>query len=134
MSRENVEVVRRIYGEWARGNLRAGIELFDPGIVFESFIPDASERVVVEGPENVERFMREFLAQWRDFRISGEDYRAVGDDKVFVAGHQTARGRESGIVVADSICSVWTFRMGKVVRLIFKRDHANALEAVGLRE
>ncbi len=41
----------------------------------------ASERLVAEGPEEIEAFMREFLAYWRDFRIVGEDYRAIGGDK-----------------------------------------------------
>ncbi len=128
-----MELVRRTYAHWARGNMSAGTELFDPEIVFESFMPDASERVVAEGPEAIEAFMREFLAQWRDFRIIGEDYRAIGGDKVFVAGHQTAKGRESGIDVVDTVCSTWTFNAGKVVRLIFDRDCQQALEALGLR-
>jgi len=34
MSEENVEVLRRVYDEWAKGNLRAGLELFDPDIVY----------------------------------------------------------------------------------------------------
>jgi ketosteroid isomerase-like protein len=134
MSQENLETVRRIYAEWARGNMKAGIELFDPAIVFESFMPDASERVVARGPEGVEAFMREWLAQWRDYRLVGEDFREVGVDRVFVAGHQTAIGRESGITVADSICSVWTFREGKVVRLLFERERRKAVEAAGLAE
>jgi ketosteroid isomerase-like protein len=134
MSRENLEVVRSTYDDWALGNMSAGVELFDREICFESFMPDASERVVVKGPEAVEAFMREFLAQWRDFKVVGEDFREVGDDRVFVAGHQTAIGRDSGIAVADTLCSVWTFREGAVVRLLFERDKRKALEAVGLRE
>lgn len=124
--------MRRVYADWALGNMTAGVELFDPQIVFESFMPDASERAVATGTREVERFMRELLAQWRDLRIVGEDFRQVGDDRVFVAGRQTATGRDSGIAVADTICSVWTFRDGRVVRLLFERDRQKALEAVGL--
>jgi len=134
MPGDNMEAVRRTYAEWARGDMTAGVDLFDPQIHFESFMPDASERVVVTGPQAVDGFMREFLAQWRDFRIRGLDFRAVGEDRVFVAGEQTATGRDSGIDVADTICSVWTFRDGRVVCLVFERDRAKALEAAGLEE
>ena len=58
MSQENVEViVRSIYSKWQRGNF-ADVH-FDPEVVFESVMPDSSERVVAHGPEGVEAFMRE---------------------------------------------------------------------------
>jgi ketosteroid isomerase-like protein len=134
MSQENVEVVRRTYAEWERGHMTAGVELFDSEIVFESFMPDANERVVAHGPEEVEAFMREFLGNWRDYRLIGEEFREIGKDKVFVAGHQAATGRQSGIPVEGPMCSVWTFRNGKVVGLVFEPDSQTALEAAGLSE
>lgn len=134
MSQVNVEIVRRTYAEWKRGNLQAGVELFDPEIVFEAFMPDSSERVLVHGPEEVEAFMREWLLQWRDYRLIGDEFRAVGKDKVFVAGRQAATGRQSGVAVEGPTCSVWTFRGGKVVRLLFDTDRRKALEADGLEE
>jgi ketosteroid isomerase-like protein len=133
MSDENVEVVRRIYAEWAQGNMRAGVERFDPEIRFESFMPDANQRVVANGPSEVETFMRAFLGQWRNYRLFGDEFRQAGD-KVLVIGRQTATGRQSGIAVEDTMCSVWTFNDGKVVRLLFERDPRKALEAAGLSE
>ena len=133
MSQENVEIVRRVYAEWKLGNMRAGVELFDPEIVFESFMPDSRERVVFHGPEGVEAFMREFLTEWRDYRLVGEEFREVGS-KVFVAGHQAATGRQSGVAVEGPTFSIWTFRGGKVVQLLFDPDRRKALEAAGLSE
>lgn len=132
MSEENVKIVRTIYAEWKLGNFRTGMELFDPEIVFESFMPDSSERVVVHGPEGVEAFMREFLAQWRDYRLIGEEFREVGKDKVFVVGRAAATGRQSGVAVESPTFSIWTFRGDKVVRLLFDPDRRKALEAAGL--
>jgi len=134
MSEENIEIVRRIYAEWERGHMAAGVELFDSEIVFESFMPDANERVVANGPEEVETFMREFLRHWRDYRLIGEEFREIGRDKVLVAGHQAATGRQSGVAVESAMCSVWTFRNGSVVGLVFDPDSQTALEAAGLRE
>ena len=134
MSRENVETVRRTYAEWERGNMWAGVDLFEPGIVFESFMPDSSDRVVAHGHDEVEAFMREFLGQWRDYTIIANEVREAGKDKVFVAGHQTATGRHSGVAVEDVLFSAWTFRGGKIIHLLFERDRQTALEAAGLRE
>jgi ketosteroid isomerase-like protein len=134
-SQENIEIVRRIYAEWEKGNLQAGVELFDPEIVFESFMPDSSERVVVHGPDEVDAFMREFLAQWRDYRLFGEEFRQVDGETVVVVGRQTAIGRQSGVAVEDQIFSIWTFRGDNVVQLIFDRgDPRRALEAAGVPE
>jgi ketosteroid isomerase-like protein len=133
MSQENVEVVRQIYAQWARGNMWAGVEMFDTEIVFESFMPDANDRVVAHGPDEIEAFMREFLAQWANYRLIGEEFRAVGA-KVFVAGRQAARGKQSGAEVEQPMHSVWTFRGGRVVGLRFTPFHEEALEAVGLSE
>jgi ketosteroid isomerase-like protein len=133
MSQENVELVRQIYAQWARGNMWAGVETFDTEIVFESFMPDANDRVVAHGPDEIEAFMREFLAQWANYRLIGEEFRAVGT-KVFVAGRQAARGKQSGAEVEQPMHSVWTFRGGRVVGLRFTPFHEEALEAVGLSE
>ncbi len=129
-----MEIVRGTYAEWQRGNMKAGAEWFDPDIVFESFLPDASERIVASGPGEVESFMREFLRQWRDYRILGDEYRELAPTRVFVSGRQTAIGRESGTAVEDTLFSIWTFRDGKVVHLIFERDRERALEAADLSE
>ena len=134
MAQENVEIVRQIYAEWQRGNMKAGVERFDLEIVFEGFMPDASERVVANGPAEVDAFMREFLRGWRDYRMIGDDYRMVGETRVFVRGHQVASGRASGAAVEDTVFSVWTLRDGKVVHLIFDRDRQRVLEAAGLSE
>jgi len=134
MSEENVEIARRIYAEWERGQMTAGVQLFDTEIVFESFLPDANERVVANGSEEVEAFMREFLRNWRDYRLIGDEFREIGRDKVFVAGRQTATGRLSGVAVEGPMCSVWTFRNRKIVGLVFEPDRDKALEAAGLPE
>ena len=134
MSEENVEAVRRIYAEWERGNLAAALDLFDPEIVFESFMPDSSERIVARGPQEIKAFTRDFLVQTREYRMIGEDFREVAGDKVFVAGRQATIGRRSGVSVDGPAFWIWTFRGDKVVRLLFETRKRNALAAAGLSE
>jgi ketosteroid isomerase-like protein len=131
MSGDNLEVVRGIYQRWARGDMGPDPDLFDPELVFESFMPDSSERVVSRGPEEAQSFMREFLAQWTDYRLFGERFREIGADRILVEGHQSGRGRLSGAAVKSPMNSVWTFRDGRVVHLVFEPDLQRALEAAG---
>jgi ketosteroid isomerase-like protein len=132
MSEHDVETVRRVFAAWALGDMRAGVELFDPDVSFESFMPDSSQRVVCHGRAEIENFMREFLAQWKDYRLQGDEFRAVGNDRVFVKGHQSGRGHHSGVSVEMTMFSIWTFRGGRVVRLVFEADAGRALEVAGL--
>ena len=78
--------------------------------------------------------MRGFLAQWRDYRLFGEEFRAVEEDTVCVRGRQVGTGRGSGVAVELSMCSIWQFREGAVVRLIFEREWEMAVEAAGPSE
>lgn len=133
MSAENVELVRQIHASWEQGAMAAGVELFDAEIAFESFMPDSNETAHATGPEEIAAFMREFLAQWRGYRIIGDEFTDAGD-KVLVTGRQAARGRQSGADVEQRIFSVWTFRDGKVVALRFTPYREVALTEAGLRD
>ena len=86
------------------------------------------------GPAKSKRLCAQFLRDWRDYRLIGQEFREIGKDKVFVAGRQAAVGRNSGVAVEHSMCSVWTFRAGRVVGLVFDPDSQTALEAAGLSQ
>jgi ketosteroid isomerase-like protein len=132
MSQENVDIVRRIYAEWERGNFLAALPLLDQEVTFETFMPDSDQMVVVHGLEELASFMRDWFRQWRDYHVTGDEIRAVGTDRVFVAGRQAATGRQSGVEVDSPGFTVWDFRAGKVVRLLAHYDRGAALEAAGL--
>src|SRR6476469_1058931 len=69
MPAEDLDCVRSVYAEWARGNMAAGPEHFDPEIVFEAFMPDSQGGATAKGLSEIDAFMREFLSQWRDYRL-----------------------------------------------------------------
>ncbi len=130
MSEENVEALRRIYAEWARGRFRAGAELFDPWmvLVLRPGFPDAGAYL---GPEGIRRYMRGFLEGWDHAVIEGEEFIGAGDN-VVVAVHQRASGKGSGVPVDMRYFQVWTFRGGAVIRIENVRERQEALEAAGL--
>jgi hypothetical protein len=134
MSQENVATLRSIYDEWEQGNLGAGRSEFDPKITVKTFMPDANEPVILEGVGQFERFVRDWLTQWQDYRVTGEDFREVESDKILVSGRQIATGHRSGVEVESPAFAVWTFHQGRVVRLSLHYDRDDALHAAGLRE
>jgi ketosteroid isomerase-like protein len=133
MSREYVEVVRAVYEEWAKGNFRAGGDLWDRRVVFVPIaeLPDAGDYFGLEG---VTTFMRAFLQPWANYTITAEELIEAGDSVVVVA-RQRGTGRQSGLVAElEQQFQVWTFRGRTVIRFEAFRERAEALEAVGLRE
>ena len=88
-----------------RGNVSASVEMFHPEIAFETFIPDAREAIIASGPDEIENHMREFLSQWNNWRL-------IGDDFVEVKQHN--RGRESGVAVDFHYFQATTVRDGKI--------------------
>ena len=130
MSRENVEVVRRIYEEWGRGNLRAGVELYDPHVmlVLRAEFPHPG---VYVGPHEIARYMRDLLADFTDFAIAGKDFIDAGDT-VVVEVLQTGGGPTSQALTGMRYFQVWTFRGDAVIRIESIRERADALAAAGL--
>jgi ketosteroid isomerase-like protein len=133
MSQENVEIVRHILTEWETGDFTGGARLFDPEITFETFMPD-TKNAVAHGFDELQVFMRDWLAQWRNYRIYAKELKDVGPDTVFAIVTQAATGHESGVEVESPGYSIWTLRDGKVTKLSLHYDRDKALEAAGLRE
>jgi ketosteroid isomerase-like protein len=132
VSEENVEALRRVYREWAKGNLRAGLDLLDPNIVYINTQGLFGTRTYY-GLEELQRFMREFLEQWDTWEAHATEFISYGDT-VVVAFRHVATGSGSGIPSEMNSFAVWTFRGNKVIRLETMGDRREALEAAGLRE
>jgi ketosteroid isomerase-like protein len=125
---ENIAVVRAIYEQWAQGNFRAGVELYDPEIrlVQPPGLPDTGTYV---GTAAVADYMRGFLEAWSRVAIEAEELTPVGDG-VVAAVVQRAVGKGSGAEPTEfRYFQVWTFRAGRVVRLEVTRDRDAAFEA-----
>ena len=128
MSKENVEVVRRAYEDWSRGDFSAG-DVFDSEVEFD--MVDWPGRDRSHGIQEMAGAWQESLAAWDDFRAEPTDFIETGS-YVVVPTHVTARGKGSGVEVTADTATVWTFESGKVGRLALHWDAVAALAAVGL--
>ena len=127
MSRENVEVVQKLY------DALSGRDLFS---VLHLIAPDIELRTTVEtyrGVEGIEAFMAEVERTFEDYTATAGKIADAGD-RVVVEVHQRGRGRESGIDIDHTFTHVWTLDDGLVTSLRAFTDRSEALEAAGLRE
>ena len=124
MSRENVELVRRIYDAWdreesARDFIAADMEYVNPSYAVEP------------GTRHGRKSLGVVRGTYEDFEIEVERIIDAGDETVVLA-HFTASGSGSGVPVAGEHGYVWTVRNGLAVRFQWFQSHREALEAAGL--
>jgi uncharacterized protein len=132
MSQENVEIVRRAFTAYTRGDTALFLELLDPDVVWIPFGATLEGRVY-RGHDGVRQWLEGLLTDWEFFEPYPEDFRDLGD-RVLVFGHWRARGRASGAELERAGTWLFDVKGGKIVRLQTYSDRAEALEAAGLSE
>ena len=127
-----MEIVRRIYAEWEKGNFLP-TEPFDKQVrvVWADWM--LAQRTESSGLAETTRSMRDFLGAYERLTATAERIVDAGDSVVVVSSWR-GRGKASGLAFAESLGSVWTISDGKVTRIVNYRDPADALEAAGLGE
>jgi ketosteroid isomerase-like protein len=133
MSEENVEIARRVFALWEQGSFSAS-DLLDPNIRFETFMPDSREDVRTRGLEELSAFLVDFLQEWDDYRLIGDEFLSVGDDTVLVKCRQAAKGRQSRAEVESPGFAVLAIEDGRVSELFVHYEERRVLEAAGLAE
>ncbi|MGH9271039.1 MAG: nuclear transport factor 2 family protein [Ilumatobacteraceae bacterium] len=124
---DGVEIVRRIYADFAAGGIDAIMGLADPDIVItqDPALPWGGRFVGTDG-------VAEFVT-----KLVGTIESAVEIDTVFAAGDRVVQhGRTRGTVRANGAafdvaeCHVWTVRDGRVLAADFFVDSATMLAAI----
>jgi uncharacterized protein len=132
MSQENIEVVRRSFDAWNRGDLAAYLGCFDPEVEWTT-TGRYVEAGTYRGHEGLLRYLGGLTAEFDDVEINPEALVQVGD-RIVATVRITGRGRASGALVELTLTGVCSFRDGTIVRIHNYADQTDALEAAGLRE
>jgi ketosteroid isomerase-like protein len=132
MSRENVETVERGYRLLAVGDFEGIAPLLDPDFELRPVLAGASEGAVYRGVEGLRQYVSDMAQSWERFDQVPERFIDSGDD-VMVVARVEAKGRGSGIELSQRMAAHWTFRNGRVLRVVGHMDVAGALDAAGLR-
>ena len=132
MSRENVEIVRRIY-EGINARREFPPEWFAPDCVTD-WTDVAPEGELLRGVEATNTALAPYFATFEDFHVVAEEIVHADRERVIVAIRDGGRLRGSDTEISSRYFDVWTFHDGKVVRLSAHTDRTRAFNAVGLEE
>lgn len=131
MASANVELVRSIFADWEQGDF-SSTEWADPQI--EYVMADGPSPGSWTGLAGMADGMREILTALEDYRIIGEEYRELDDERVLVVARRSGRGKTSGMEVGQLGRGAVLFhvRDGKVDRLVAYFDRERAFADLGL--
>jgi uncharacterized protein len=133
MSQENVEMVRRAFDAYNRGDVDAALADFAPDCEFVPTGALPGARDVYHGPEGFAQFAAWLRDEFDDARLDVNDARDAGD-RVLVSLTARGRGKASGAATSWDFWHVWTIRDAKLWRGRAYTREAEALEAAGLSE
>ena len=133
MSQENVEIVRRAFDAYNRGDLDGALENFAPDAVWDWSNSRGFEAGVYRGHEEIRAFSQRFLETFDDIRLELVDSIEVEDDLLVVENLAYLRGRD-GIEVQTRSAWLITIRDGGTTSLTLYQTKQQALEAAGPRE
>jgi ketosteroid isomerase-like protein len=119
MSAMHVEMLRRTYADWARGDFGARhVRLADD----VEFVPLDDLTAEVRGPQAVSAFLRDMFESFSELRIEGREFVDQGD-RVLVRVKQHVVGAASGATGDLEYWMEWRFDdAGDVVRFGAARD------------
>jgi len=132
MSRKNVEVVRDLYQHWASGDL-AFSDPLDADVEFSRTAPEGtgvSGRW--RGLKEVSAAFGEYVGAFSEFRVEADRIIDLHDERVLVLSRHTGRGKRSGVPTEHELGELITLHDGRIVRVDFYWDRAEAFEVAGL--
>ena len=133
MSQENVELVKAFTALFQAGDRNEWRDYFDRDVVWDTSASNMPSAGIYHGHEGVERFFREWLGTWSDYRMEVREYIDAGGSIVIVF-RQSGIGRGSGVRADRDFFGVYDLSDSKVVRYRQYESRKDALEAVGLSE
>jgi ketosteroid isomerase-like protein len=135
MSEENVEIVRRAYDAFNRGDWDGALELADPAIEWWLHGELALDvRQPVRGRDAVRELWASFFDAWEDYTMEPLDLVEAPDGRLLVTVHFTALGRGSTVPIELTYFWFYVVRDGAIAAVHAYLDKSEALEAAGLSE
>jgi ketosteroid isomerase-like protein len=131
MSRENVELVRRVHEAFNQGGMDALLPFLSREVEWHD-IPDQPDAVgVTYGHEGALLAARNWLSAFGEgYKTEIAEVQDRGDEIVVVA-RNIGRGAESGVEIQHELASVWTVHEGVIARVRWFSRREDALQAVG---
>ena len=133
MSQENVEIVRRGFDAYNRGDLDGLLENWAPDAVVDWSRSRGFDAGVFRGHDAIRAHWQRLLEAFDEVRIELVDPIEVEGDLLIVENLGYLRGRD-GIEVQTRSAWLITIRDGELTSFTLYQTRQEALEAAGLRE
>jgi ketosteroid isomerase-like protein len=131
MSRENVEVIRRMWDAFLAGDIQAALSFYDPDVEWDGTnLPDGR---IGRGHEAIVDHIRRWAEQWEDWTVEVERIIDGGSEHVVLVMRERGRSN-SGLEMDERHAELYAVHGGKVVRRQGFSNPGEALDAVGLPE
>jgi ketosteroid isomerase-like protein len=129
MSEENVETTRRFTEALVRGDYDAAAGDLSPHLEIDD--TDITEST---GADSFYEWIARWDAAWEAWRIEDLEIRPVGENGTLSLFKMIVKGRGSGIELTRDDAVLVEFENGKIARIGYYNDQAQALRAAGLSE
>ena len=131
ISKQNVEIVRRVFVALNAGDMDAVREYYDPDAGFGRELEGWPEPGPVVGRDAVMRQWERVREPWDTVTVEPVSIIDAGDRVVV---RQIAHVEGRGPALHQEFTTVSTFRNGRIFLIDYFWDYAEALKAVGLEE
>jgi len=129
---KNVEIVQNLYSAFAKGDVPAVLQKFDPKIEWneaENF-PYANGNPYI-GPQAVlEGVFARIGTEWEYWNLSEQTYYEVKSGEIIVTGRYKAKNKMTGKVMNTQFVHMWTLNDGLVTKFQQYADTYQAIEAM----
>jgi ketosteroid isomerase-like protein len=125
--------VRSIYAAAERGDFRT-VDWAHPEI--EYVVADGPEPGSFTGLQEMAAYGRRLLDAWAEWRVEGEEYRELDDERVLVLERHSGLGKTSGLDVGRTEqkgAAVFHVRDGRVHKQVVYWNRNRALADLGLK-
>jgi ketosteroid isomerase-like protein len=133
MSAADVELIKRMYHAWNRGDIVALVDAFDAEVEVRPALGAFLASTVYRGHEGVAAWYEETYEPWAELHAEPQRFIEAGGRTVVVSALR-ARVPGGQVDVEGEIAQVVTVRDGRIVRLDGYEEPDDALAAVGLSE
>jgi hypothetical protein len=126
---ENLEVMRRFAQATAEGRPDVITPLLGETVeIDDQDIPDA------DGHDSFHEWQARWNESWESWRVEDVELLPSGKDKVLGLFRMIVKGKGSGIELARDDAILAEFAEGKIVRIGYYNDQAQARDAAGLSD
>jgi ketosteroid isomerase-like protein len=133
MSRENVEIVRKMCEAFVSGDVSTALAALHPEIVWHGTAGGLDEQRVYRGHQEVIAAFVENFESWEQLTLEPERF-LDADDRVVVFWHEIAASRHSDSKLETRTGVVYRVEDGMVVEVHGYMDRGHALSFAGLQE